>query len=48
MIVSGSADWGPYAQTVLGILLIILSLVLVVEGIQTILGKNKAHSHQSM
>ena len=48
MIASGSADWGPYAQTILGILLIILSLVLVVEGIQTISGKNKAHSHQSI
>lgn len=48
MIVAGGADWGPYAQTILGILLIILSLVLVVEGIQTILGKNKAHSHQAI
>ena len=48
MIVAGGADWGPYAQAVLGILLIILSLVLVVEGIQTILGKNKAHSHQAI
>ena len=48
MIVAGGADWGPYAQTILGILLIILSLVLVVEGVQTILGKNKAHSHQAI
>lgn len=48
MIVAGGADWGPYAQAILGILLIILSLVLVVEGIQTILGKNKAHSHQAI
>lgn len=48
MIVAGGDDWGPYAQAILGILLIILSLVLVVEGIQTILGKNKAHSHQAI
>lgn len=48
MIVAGGVDWGPYAQAILGILLIILSLVLVVEGIQTILGKNKAHSHQAI
>lgn len=36
IIAAGGADWGPYAQIVLGILLIILSIVLVVEGVQTI------------
>ncbi len=38
---AGSADWGPWAQTILGILLIILSIILVIEGIQT-LTKKKA------
>jgi len=42
LIAKGGADWGPYAQTVLGILLIILAVVLVIEGIQTLSGKNKA------
>ncbi|MGN0298578.1 MAG: carbon starvation protein A [Lachnospiraceae bacterium] len=41
MILAGGADWGPYAQTVLGILLIVLAIVLVIEGIQTLTGKNK-------
>ena len=41
IIVKGGADWGPYAQTVLGILLIVLAIVLVIEGIQTLTGKNK-------
>jgi len=34
-------DWGPYAQIILGSLLVILSIVLVIEGVQTLLGKNK-------
>lgn len=41
IIMAGGADWGPYAQVVLGVLLIILAIVLVVEGIQTLTGKNK-------
>lgn len=41
IIAAGGADWGPYAQTILGILLIGLALVLVVEGEQT-LSKQKA------
>ena len=36
MIVAGEADWGPYAQTIFGILLIVLAVVLVIEGIQTL------------
>ena len=36
MIAAGGADWGPYAQTILGILLIVLAVVLVIEGIQTL------------
>ena len=41
IIAKGGADWGPYAQTVLGILLIVLAIILVIEGIQTLTGKNK-------
>jgi carbon starvation protein len=42
MILAGGADWGPYAQSILGILLIILAIVLVIEGVQT-LKEHKAH-----
>ena len=44
IIMAGSADWGPYAQTILAILLIVLSIVLVIEGIQTLFGKNKKNA----
>ncbi len=40
MIRAGGADWGPYAQVILGILLIVLAVVLVIEGVQTLAGKN--------
>ena len=40
-IQAGGADWGPYAQIVLGVLLIVLAIILVIEGIQTLTGKNK-------
>lgn len=41
IIAAGGADWGPYAQAILGTLLVVLSVVLVIEGIQTLAGKNK-------
>jgi carbon starvation protein CstA len=41
LISAGGADWGPYAQVVFGVLLIILAIVLVIEGVQT-LAKKKA------
>ena len=41
LITAGTADWGAYAQSILGVLLIILAIVLVIEGIQTLAGKNK-------
>ncbi|MBR1702553.1 MAG: carbon starvation protein A [Lachnospiraceae bacterium] len=44
IIAKGGADWGPYAQTILGILLIVLAIILVIEGIQTLTGKNKKQS----
>lgn len=40
IISAGGADWGPYAQVFLGSLLIVLSVVLVIEGVQTLAGKN--------
>lgn len=42
IISAGGADWGPYAQVIFGVLLVILAVVLVIEGIQTLTGKNKA------
>nr|WP_326127651.1 carbon starvation protein A [uncultured Oscillibacter sp.] len=35
-ITAGGADWGPYAQAVIGILLIVLAVILAIEGIGTI------------
>ena len=36
IIAAGGADWGPYAQAILGALLIILAIILVIEGVQTL------------
>jgi len=44
MITAGGADWGPYAQTILGVLLIVLAVILVIEGIQILTGKKKANA----
>ena len=41
IIAAGGADWGPWAQTILGILLIFLAIILVIEGVQT-LSRQKA------
>ena len=41
LISAGTADWGAYAQSILGVLLIILAVILVIEGIQTLTGKHK-------
>ena len=35
------ADWGNYAQIILAVLLVVLAVILVIEGIQTLTGKNK-------
>ena len=44
VIAKGGADWGPYAQVVLGVLLVVLAVVLAIEGVVTIWNqkKNKA------
>ena len=36
VIAAGGADWGPYAQVVIGGLLTILAVILVIEGISTL------------
>ena len=40
-IAAGGADWGPWAQAIIGILLIVLALVLAVEGVTTIAKQKK-------
>lgn len=44
LIGAGGADWGPYAQVFFAVLLIVLSIILVIEGIQTLTGKNHKNS----
>lgn len=39
IIMKGGADWGPYAQAIIGSFLIILALELAVEGYRTIFNK---------
>ena len=43
-IAAGGADWGPWVQAILGILLIVLAIVLAIEGVQTIFFKKKKAS----
>ncbi len=40
-IAKGGADWGPYAQAIIGALLIVLAVVLAIEGIITIYKQKK-------
>lgn len=40
LIAAGGADWGPYAQVFFAVLLIVLAVILVIEGIRTLAGKN--------
>ena len=41
IIAAGTGDWGPYAQVIFGILLIVLAIVLAIEGAQTLSHKKK-------
>ena len=41
VIAAGGADWGPWAQAIIGILLIVLAVVLAIEGVQTIVNAKK-------
>ena len=36
LISAGGADWGPYVQAILGVLLIVLAVILAIEGCMTI------------
>ena len=40
-IAKGGADWGPWAQVILGVLLIVLAVVLAIEGVVTIYKQRK-------
>ena len=42
VIAAGGADWGPYAQVIIGGLLTILAVILVIEGISTLRKPKKA------
>lgn len=42
IISAGGADWGPYVQAILAVILIILAIVLVIEGIQTLSKQKKS------
>ena len=44
LISAGGADWGPYVQAILGVLLIILAIVLAVEGAVTLSKQKKART----
>ena len=41
VISAGGADWGPYVQAILGILLVVLAVILAIEGIGTIMHPHK-------
>ena len=41
-IAKGGADWGPYVQAILGVIMIVLAVVLAIEGIITIVKQKKA------
>ena len=40
-IAAGGADWGPWVQAIVGILLVVLAIVLAIEGVQTIVNAAK-------
>ena len=41
VILAGGADWGPYVQVILGLMLVILAVVLAIEGVTTIAKQKK-------
>ena len=41
-IMAGGADWGPWVQSIFGILLVVLSIVLAIEGVITIAKPKKS------
>ena len=43
-ISNGGADWGPYVQAILGVLLVVLAVILAIEGIATIVNSKKKNA----
>ena len=41
LISAGGADWGPYVQAILGVVMIVLAVVLAIEGVVTISKQKK-------
>jgi len=41
LISAGGADWGPYVQAILGVIMIVLAVVLAIEGVMTIAKQKK-------
>ena len=41
LISAGGADWGPYVQAILGVIMIVLAVVLAIEGVVTISKQKK-------
>jgi len=41
-IAAGGADWGPWAQAIIGILLVVLAVVLAIEGVKELSNDKKA------
>jgi carbon starvation protein len=42
LITAGGADWGPYVQAILGVLLVVLAVILAIEGFGTLTKKKAA------
>lgn len=42
LITAGGADWGPYMQAILGVLLVVLAVILAIEGVTTIAKQKKS------
>ena len=44
LISAGGADWGPYVQAIIGVLLVVLAVILAIEGISTIAKQKKGQT----
>jgi len=42
IIAAGEADWGPWAQAIIGIILVVLAVVLAIEGVKELANDKKA------
>ena len=41
IIAAGGADWGPWVQVIVGILLVVLAVVLAIEGVMELANDKK-------